>query len=100
MLNNTHEGLINYAHTESKKIALIYSPIELHEYLVEVILKDSVKFIKKNNEIVQFHSIADALSQAQKYGAEEFFLCVDNTYDECGSTASAEKYDYIPISPK
>ena len=37
---------------------------------------------------------------ATSYGAEEFFLCADNTYDECGSIASAQRFDYIPIQSK
>jgi len=39
-------------------------------------------------------------TQATQYGAKEFFLCVDNTYDEFGSTASPQQFDYIPIHSK
>lgn len=100
MLNKTREELLNDARNQSKVIALIYSPIELHEYLLEIITKDSEQFIKKGNQIIHFHSVDQALSHATTYGAEEFFLCADNTYDECGSTGSAQKFDYIPIHSK
>lgn len=100
MTNNTHEEFINDARNKSKVIALIYSPVELHEYLVEIISKNSDKFIHKGTEIVHFQSIDDALSNAVKYGAEEFFLCADTTYDECGSGSSTQTFDYIPIHSK
>lgn len=100
MPDKTREELINDARNESKVIALIYSPIELHEYIVEIISKDSDKFIRKGNKIIHFNSVDQALSQATNYGAEIFFLCADNTYDECGSIGSAQKFDYIPIQSK
>lgn len=100
MPNKTHEELVNDARNNVKVIALIYSPIELHEYIVEIISKDSDKFIQKKNQIIHFESVNQALSQATNYGAEEFFLCVDNTYDECGSMGSAQTFDYIPIQSK
>ena len=100
MPNKTHEELVNDARNKSTVIALIYSPVELHEYIIEIISKDSNSFIKKGNQIIHFHSVDQALSHATTYGAEEFFLCVDNTYDECGSMGSAQKFDYIPIHSK
>ena len=100
MPNKTHEQFINDARDKTKIIALIYSPVELHEYIIEIISKDSDKFIKKGNQITHFHSVDEAISKATNYGADEFFLCVDNTYDECGSIGSAEKFDYIPIHSK
>ncbi len=100
MPNKTHEDFINDARNNSKVIALIYSPVELYEYIVEIISKDSDNFIKKDNQIIHFHSVDLALSYVTNYGAEEFFLCVDNTYDECGSIGSAQRFDYIPIHSK
>ncbi len=100
MSNKTHEELVNDARNKSTVIALIYSPLELHEYIVEIISKDSNKFIKKKDQIIQFRSLDQALFQASNYLAQEFFLCVDNTYDECGSMGSVQKFDYIPIHSK
>ena len=100
MPNKTHEQLVNDARNKSTIIALIYSPVELHEYIIEIISKDSDKFIKKGNQIIHFQSVDQAISQATDYGADEFFLCVDNTYDECGSIGSVQKFDYIPIHSK
>ncbi|WP_131794919.1 hypothetical protein [Fluoribacter gormanii] len=100
MANQTREGLINQAKNSSKPIALIYSPIELHEYIVEIIAKDSDEFIHKGKELLHFNSIDDAMSRADEYGAEEFFLFADNTYDECGSESGPQSFDYIPIHSK
>ncbi len=103
MLNSSREDLIHEVQTKSKSIALIYSPIELNEYIVEIISKNSDLFICKNNEISQFHAVNDAISHALQYGAKEFFLCLNNTYDECGSMglkASKPLFDYIPVHLK
>ena len=100
MANQTREKLINHAKNSSKSVALIYSPIELHEYIVEIIAKDSDEFIHKGKELWHFHSIEEAIERAAHYGVEEFFLCADNTYDECGSERSPQFYDYIPIYSK
>jgi hypothetical protein len=100
MANLSRENLIYKAQTKSKSIALIYSPLELNEYIIEIISKTSGLFIHKNDNIAHFHSVNDAINHAKKYGAEEFFLCVDNTYDECGSIAAPQQYEYIPIHSK
>lgn len=100
MKHLSRDNLINEAHTQSKSIALIYSPVELNEYIVEIISKTSNLFIRKHNHISHFHSVHDAVTHAQKHGAKEFFLCVDNTYDECGSSRSVQPFDYIPIHSK
>jgi hypothetical protein len=100
MPNKTREEIVNDALTKSTVIALIYSPIELHEYIVEIISKDSNNFIKKGNEIISFQSVDQALFHANDYLAEDFFLCVDNTYDEFGSTGPEQRFDYIPIHSK
>ena len=97
MPNKTREALINDARNNSMVIALIYSPAELYEYIVEIISKDSNNFIKNGNQIMHFHSVDEALSYVTKYEAEEFFLCVENTYDECGPMISAQRFDCIPI---
>lgn len=100
MPNRTHESFINEARNQSKVIALIYSPIELHEYIVEIISKNSDNFIHKGSQIKHYHSVDQALLGAAHDGAEEFFLCVDNTYDECGSECATQRFDYIPIRSK
>ena len=72
----------------------------INQYIVEIISKDSDLYIHKNDSVRHFLSVNDAISNAQKYGAKEFFLCVDNTYDECGSMDSRQQFDYIPIHSK
>ena len=100
MQNKTHDDIVNDARNNSTVIALIYSPVELQEYIVEIISKDANNFIKKGNQIIHFHSVDEALFHATHYLAGEFFLCVDNTYDECGSIGSSQRFDYIPIHSK
>ena len=100
MTNTSRENLIHEVQTESKSIALIYSPLELNEYIVEIISKTDDLFISKNDKIYHFRSVEDAITDAKKYCAKEFFLCVDNTYDECGSLAATQRFDYIPIHSK
>ncbi|WP_131782152.1 hypothetical protein [Legionella gresilensis] len=97
MASQTHEDLLNYVKSKSKRIALIYSPIELHEYIVEIIAKDTVLFIHKGKKNRHFHTLKDAVDCASAYGAKEFYLCVDNTHDECGSLTSEQPFDYIPL---
>jgi hypothetical protein len=97
MTNLSRENLIYEVQNESKSIALIYSPLELNEYIVEIISKTSDLFISKNDNISHFLSVDDAVTHAKKYGAKKFFLCVDNTYDECGSIAAPQRFDYLPI---
>ena len=99
-MNPSREDLIGEAQTKSISIAFIYSPSELNQYIVEIISKDSDLYIHKNDSVRHFLSVNDAISNAQKYGAKEFFLCVDNTYDECGSMDSRQQFDYIPIHSK
>ena len=80
MTSLSRENLMYEVQAKSKSIALIYSPLELNEYIVEIICKTSDLFIRKNDTVSHFHSVDDAIAHATKYGAEEFFLCVDNTY--------------------
>ncbi|KTD78766.1 hypothetical protein [Legionella waltersii] len=96
-MNPSRKDLIYEAQTKSISIALIYSPNELNQYIVEIISKDSDLYILENDNIRHFLSVNDAISNAKKYGAQQFFLCVYNTYDECGSMGSAQQFDYIPI---
>ena len=99
-MNPSREDLIDEAKTKSISIAFIYSPNELNQYIVEIISKNSDLYICKNDNIRHFLSDNDAISNAQKYGAREFFLCLDNTYDECGAMGSRQQFDYIPIHSK
>lgn len=99
-MSPSREDLIHEAQTKSISIAFIYSPNELYQYIVEIISKNSDLYICKNDSICHFLCVNDAISNAQKYGAKEFFLCLDNPYDECGSMGSRQQFDYIPIHSK
>jgi len=93
MFANTRQDLILKAKKSPRSIALIYSPIELYEYTVEILSRDSEQFINHHNDICRFSSIKDAITKAYEYGANEFFLCAD-------SQLSNQSYEYIPIYPK
>ena len=43
MPNKTHEELVNDARNKSKVIALIYSPVDLQEYIAECVRKNETK---------------------------------------------------------
>ena len=96
----THEDLIKEARKKATTIALIYSPIELQEYIVEIISNDSQQFLEKSNRLIHFQSVDQALHHSTKHGAQEFFLCTDNTYDECGSVGFGQTFEFIPIQSK
>lgn len=96
----SREDLICEVQAKSISIAFIYSPNELNQYIVEIISKKSDLYICNNDSARLFLSVNDAIFNAHKYGAREFFLCVDNTYDECGSMGSRQRFDYIPIHSK
>ncbi|MGQ3892728.1 DUF6482 family protein [Legionella sp. CNM-4043-24] len=99
-MNLSREELIHEAQTKSIAIAFIYSPNELNKYIVEIVSKNSDRYIRKDDHLCHFLSVKDAVYNAQRYGATEFFLCVDNTYDECCSTESRQHFDFIPIQSK
>lgn len=99
-MNPSREDLIYEAETKSISIALIYSPNKLNQYIVEIISKNSDLYLRKNDSVCHFLSVSDAISKAEKYGAKEFFLCLDNIYDECGSNGPRQQFDYIPIRSK
>jgi hypothetical protein len=75
MPNKTHGKLIHDARHNSTVIALIYSPVELQEYIVEIISKDSNHFIKKSNQIIHFHwsSPKSAVNSHQFIPVSPFF---------------------------
>jgi hypothetical protein len=92
------DELLSHAKVDNLSLALIYSPIDLHKYIVEIISKNNTKFLKHHSDFIQFNSVVQAIAKAKKAGAEEFFLCVDTTYDECSPVLPTEHYDYIPLA--
>ena len=100
MSNLKREDLINEVKSNAKPVAIIYSPMELHEYIVEIISIDSQQFIHQGKDPKHFHSIDEAISSATGLGAQNFFLCADNTYDECSASNEIQQFDYIPLHSK
>ncbi|HRD69490.1 MAG TPA: hypothetical protein PK657_05045 [Legionella sp.] len=93
----SRDKIIDIAQTDDT--ALIYSISELNEYLVEVFSADSIEYLRKGNQILKFQSVNDAVRGAKHHGAKNFYLCIDNTYDECGSMTPQESFSYLSISP-
>lgn len=100
MTNLSREDLINESKIDLKSIALIYSPIELYEYIIEIISSDSDQFIHKTKNSSHIYSIDEAIYDAEKHGAVDFYFCISNTYDEFGSVGSSQPYDYMRIYSK
>tara|TARA_B100000949_G_C14160287_1_gene398763 strand:- start:507 stop:803 length:297 start_codon:yes stop_codon:yes gene_type:complete len=97
MDNPSREQLLNLS--EEKPIGLIYSRSELHEYFVELLDHKENHYLHKRKELASFDSVDDALAGARKQGAQEFYLCLDNTYDECGSESVGRRFCYMQIRP-
>lgn len=94
----SRDELISLA--KKNDIALVYSRSELHEYLVELISSNEAHYIHRSKDVSLFHSIDEALRAAQNHGATDFYLCIENTYDEFGPMNAEPHFSYVPIQPK
>lgn len=83
--------------SEQKTVGLIYSPCELHQYLVELIDEHKTKYLHQGKKIASFMTLDEAMRQAKKCGAKACYLCLDNTYDECGAEPTINTFNYLPI---
>lgn len=98
MDNLSREEILDLS--DAKPVGLIYSPCELHQYLVELINGHKTQYLHKGKAIASFMTLDDAMREAKKCGAKKFYLCLDNTYDECGSQPLASYFNYLPITPR
>lgn len=86
--------------SDEKTVGLIYSRSELHQYLVELIDHKKNHYLHKGKKLASFDSVNDALIGARKQGAREFYLCLDNTYDECGADPIERRFCYMQVFPR
>jgi hypothetical protein len=80
-------------------VGLIYSRAELNQYLVELITFKRADYIHEGDNLASFSTVDEAVRNARESGATCFFLCLDNTYDECGSLPAEERFNYLSITP-
>ncbi|MGQ3887900.1 hypothetical protein ACQUW5_02565 [Legionella sp. CNM-1927-20] len=80
-------------------VGLIYSRADLNQYLVELITFKRADYIHEGQDLASFSTVDEAVRSARESGATCFFLCLDNTYDECGSLPTEERFNYLPIAP-
>ena len=95
MDNLSRDQIIDMSNKES--IGLIYSRSDLHQYLVEVIDHKKSHYIHKGKDLKSYHSVEDAVRNARRKGAMKCYLCLDNTYDECGTCTMSQRFSYLPI---
>lgn len=85
---------------KAKDIALVYSRSDLNEYMVELITSNKTEYIHRRNHLSVFHTIDEALRVAKGRGASDFYLCMENTYDEFGPMKASQYFSYVPIHAK
>ncbi|KTD45572.1 hypothetical protein Lrub_2369 [Legionella rubrilucens] len=97
MANISRKEIMELSHEST--VGLIYSRSDLHQYLVELIHNDKTDYIHEGIGVAVFPTMEEALRSAKRRGAKCFFLCLDNTYDECGAEPATPHYNYLPIRP-
>lgn len=70
MDNLSREGILELS--ESNPVGLIYSPTELHQYLVELVANHKTDYLHKGADMASFATLDDAMREAKKYGAKCF----------------------------
>lgn len=100
LMDNLSRSKILELSTE-KPVGLIYSRADLNQYLVELIAFKRANYIHEGaiEKLIRFSTIDEAVRGARAAGARCFFLCLDNTYDECGPIPAEERFNYLPIEP-
>tara|TARA_B110000879_G_C11121408_1_gene491978 strand:+ start:1130 stop:1420 length:291 start_codon:yes stop_codon:yes gene_type:complete len=88
--------LINKYNNQS--IGLIFAIGDLGKYFVEIIKNGEINTIYNNNrELRMFLNLSDAKNSALKLGCDKLYMCLDNTYDECGFDKTMDRFSYMAI---
>lgn len=76
-------------------IGLIYAVSDLGEYCVEILSqgKEQPDFVENNIHA----SISAAKAFMNSQGCRQCYVCLDNTYDECGCDSNTDRFCYMPI---
>lgn len=79
------------------RVAYIYSIPELNKYTVEVKAANESFFISNKSEQIFYSSVALASTAAKSQGCHGAFLCLENTYNECGFKGKQERFSCMKI---
>ena len=81
------------------KIGLIISITEMHNYHLEILEDGITSHVSEKNDLKVYPNIQDAQITAKKLGCKKLYLCLDNTYDECGGNGQThERFSYMPLN--
>ncbi|VEG92045.1 hypothetical protein [Legionella spiritensis] len=86
--------------SDDNTVGLIYSRSDLQQYLVELIQGKKTEYLHDGRELAIYTTMDAAVRDARKHGAQNFFLCFDNTYEECGLENTGNHLSYLPIHPR
>ena len=78
-------------------IGLIYAVSDLGEYYVEVLHQGQEQSIFSENDIRMYASISAAKQFMSSQGCRQCYVCLDNTYDECGCDANNDRFCYMLV---
>lgn len=84
--------------SSSNKIGLIVSVSEMHQYYIETIEDGIVEYLKDCDSLKMFANVEDAKKVAKRFGCKKLYMCLDNTYDECGGLHNQDRFSYMPLS--
>lgn len=79
------------------KVGLIVSVGESHSYCIETIQEGKSDMLMDNQDVAFFNSISKAQEAALALGCKKLYMCLDNTYDECGHHGKMDRYSYMPL---
>lgn len=85
------------AKSNKKCIGLIFSVGDLGKYFVEILKDGKITSVSYNNELQMFLNLSDAKTSALKLGCDKLYMCLDNTYDECGFDKNMDRFSYMTI---
>ena len=77
--------------------AYIYSIPNLNQYTVKIQTKKESFFLSRKHSQIFYPSVEQATKAAQSYGCHHVFLCLENTYNECGYKGEQSRFSCIKI---
>jgi len=89
----TRDSLLTLS--ESEPVGLIYSRADLNHYFLEILEQGKSNYLHQGNELRVFANSHEASATAHAMGANVCYLCLDNTYDECGAEPTSRRFSYL-----
>ncbi len=78
-------------------VAYIYAIPELDKYIVEIKAANDSFFIEKKSEQVFYANLDLASKAAISKGCQNAYLCLENTYNECGHAGEQERFSCMKL---